>query len=288
MNRLSVIVVSFSAPGILEQCLLSLDQQTVQDGVEILVARRGTSDLQTRFAHRRWIAAPEKSTVPQLRSLGLTGSTGEIVVLLEDDCVAPPTWCATLLQAHEQPAVVIGGGVEPGNYRQAGDWAAYFCEFGRFMPPVPDGETEALPGTNVSYKRAALTVPTDGFYEAFVHRELQRAGQSLKSDNTLVVQHINTQPFSRVLASRYHHGRGYAAMRVTGRPWLQRLPYVAIALVLPVVMVSRILRVVFARARHVSRALRALPWIVALCVSWSLGEFLGYAAGPGKSLEDWH
>ncbi len=52
------------------------------------------------------------------------------------------------------------------------DWAMYFVEYAPFMQPLPHGDGRALPGTNVSYKRAALA-----------WRILKRAGVSRLPSN---------------------------------------------------------------------------------------------------------
>jgi glycosyltransferase involved in cell wall biosynthesis len=301
--RLSVIVISFSAPPLLERCLLSLQRQTMKEGVEILVVTRpATDDLDTKwlrdmFSWAKWIEAPRGANVPQMRSVGLAESQGEIVALLEDDCLTPETWCADLLQAHDDPAVAIGGGIEPGGYRRGLDWAAYFCEYGKFIHPMPDGPTAVLPGTNVSYKRAALLQllaaenhgpnTEAGFHEAFVHQRMIHQGQTLKADARLMIYNVNSRPITEIVPNRFHHGRGFGAMRVEGKTLWQRLPYLGIAVCLPPVQVWRILRVVLARKRHQRQALQALPWIGLLCLSWSAGEFMGYAFGPGNSLRQW-
>jgi hypothetical protein len=293
---LSVVVVAFNTTALLERCLDSLERQTVRDGVEILVARPWDAPappnaVTARFRRARWVRDPGAQTVPQLRGLGIAESRGTIVALLEDDCVAPETWCAALLDAHRGACVAVGGAVEPGDYAALLDWAMYFLEYVRFMQPLPSSASEGLPGTNVSYKRGAvlphLQADGIGFYEVFVHAALLQAGLPVKLDPALVVYNVNSWKVARAVRSRFHHGRGFAAVRVGGRPLARRLPFLAIAAVLPVVQIARTAREVVSRRRRLGRLAAALPWIVVLSVSWSLGEFAGYLMGPGGSLAQW-
>ncbi len=300
---LSVVVVSFNRASLLERCLMALERQTVRDGIEVLVVegpsagQGGTDDLKRRFPWMRWVSERQGQTVPQLRSLGIAQSRGEVVALLEDDCVAPEAWCYALLNAHRAPCGAIGGAIEPGGYGRVFDWAMYFFEYARFMQPVPAGPTHSLPGTNVSYKRAALAELAQewaeaaemcaGFYEVFVHRALNQRGYSLGLDPALVVYNVNSWAPSEVLVSRFHHGRSFAAMRVAKRPFRARMPFLAIAMLLPLIQVIRIMKEVLARRRHIWKAGLALPWILLLSVSWSFGEFAGYLLGPGESLSRW-
>lgn len=302
--RLSVIVVSFNGPVLLERCLSSLEHQSYQEGVEVLVVGRSdvgsddSEELKRRFPRIQWIRAPSGYNVPQMRRLGIARSRGEIIALLEDDCVATETWCAALLKAHQEPHAAIGGAVAPDNYRKALDWAVYFCEYGDFMPPLPKGDARVLPGTNVSYKRTALTrllgedgagdeIAPEGFYEVFVHRALQEAGAPLKGDPALVVRNVNSWRPSDALRSRFHHGRGFAAMRVAGRSAWRRLLFLTISIALPFVKVGRVVKEVIARRRYAWRLGHALPWVILFSISWSVGEFVGYLLGPGASLDQW-
>lgn len=294
---LSVVVVSFNTTALLDRCLGALDAQTVQAEVEILVvepwdAPARPDALKDRFRGTRWVRDPRRRNVPQLRSLGIAESRGTIVALLEDDCVAPPTWCAALLQAHQGPWVAVGGAVEPGDYTTLLDWAMYFQDYVRFMQPLPSGAPTALPGTNVSYKRAAVLPELQsrenvGFYEVFVHAALLQAGLPVALDPALVVYNVNSWSAGRAVRSRFHHGRGFAAVRIAEDPRGKRLFLLAIAVLLPLVQVARIAREVVQRRRHLGRLAAALPWVFALSASWSLGEFAGYLLGSGGSLGRW-
>ena len=311
--ELSVIVISFNSPALLKRCLMSLERQTLQEGVEVLVVRhRGldeTTDEELRhtFPSAWWVCAPREYNVPQMRSLGVERSRGEVIAFLEDDCVATEAWCAALLKAHQSPHAAIGGAVEPGDYAKGLDWAAYFCEYISFTQPLPEGDAWVLPGTNVSYKRAPLSeltspersrkasdaenpnqeIAPEGFYEAFVHQALRQAGHLLKADSSLTVHNVNTWGLSKALRTRFHHGRGFAAMRVAGRSIGRRLPFVGLAVFLPVVQIGRITRQVVTRKRYQWRLVQAFPWVILLSISWSTGELAGYLLGPGDALERW-
>lgn len=303
--KLSVIVVSFSSPALLERCLSGLEAQTLQDGVELLVVwcpgahEDGYHKLERRFCKAKWVRTPPGSTVPQMRRLGIKQSEGEVIALLEDDCVPVDTWHLELLKAHQGADAAIGGVVEPGNYTRGLDWAAYFQEYSRFMQPLPEGTVRALPGTNVSYKRSALgrflgedelsdeQFECSGFYEVFVHQELQHSGEVLKADPRLVVHNVNSWNCSQVLKNQFHHGRGFAAMRVAGRSLAGRLPFLGLAAFLPCLQVYRVLTRVIGRKRHTRRLAQAFPWIILISISWSLGELVGYLRGPGSSLQQW-
>ena len=292
--KASVVVIGYAPADLLTRCLSALrTQQAGRADTEVLVVAHPThqgtalTPLKAQFPEFEWLEASPEHNVARMRGLGIARCSGAVVALLEGDCMPAPDWLARLAQL--TPSSAIGGAVEPGAFRRAVDWAAYLCEFARYMLPLPPAPTH-LPGANVAYRRASLPDPVslerEGFYETFVNAAIG-TGASLANDSALIVRHERTWRAEKVLATRFHHGRGFAALRVRGRPARQRLPYLALAMALPPILVARVLGETVRRRRLVGRAVRALPWIVALSVSWSLGEFTGYLAGPGMSLERW-
>lgn len=296
---LSIVVVSFNTRDQLDRCLRTLTRQAIKDSFEILVVRAKPDDDRQQPAFcsglppARWVWAPTGSTVPQMRGLGFAQSHAVIVALVEDDCVVGDDWGVAVIRAHRSPYTAIGGPVEPGDYGRGIDWAAYFCDYVRFMRPFA-GAAQALPGNNVSYKRSALEklCGSDGvavgLYEVFVHDKLLRAGHTLWAVPQMVVYKKNSWSFSQVSRVPYHHGRGFSSMRVTGWSRARRLSFAGAATLLPVVQCMRITMQVTRRRRHRVQLVQALPWIIVYSVCWSAGEFIGYLRGAGSSLEEWH
>lgn len=295
--QLSVIIPSFNSLSILKQCLTALAPQ-IQDGqVEILVIRSQSKQsneyqiLQKQFHQMRWLSAREEETVPKMRLLGITHSKGIIIALLEDDCIVCSNWCLSIIKAHQSYDGAIGGAVEPGAYLKKLDWGVYFCEYARFMQPF-EGIVQVLPGNNVSYKRTTLNQLVgknscnEGFYEVFTHSALQQFGQCLKADSTLIVHNCNSWKFTNISTVPFHHGRGFAGMRFVNQP-MKRILFVGLTLVLPFIQMSRIIKLVLIRKRYVFEFIKAVPYIFIFSISWSLGEFVGYLFGTGKSLERW-
>ena len=155
-----------------------------------------------------------------------------------------------------------------------------------------EGKVQVLSGNNVSYKRTTLNEllqnhpHNEGFYEVFVHLALQQAGQPLKAVPGLVVHNCNSWNFTNISTVPFHHGRGFAGMRFTNYS-LKRILYLVLTLLLPLVQVSRVIKLVFTRKRYVLHLFKAIPDILIFSISWSLGEFVGYLFGAGKSLERW-
>jgi glycosyltransferase involved in cell wall biosynthesis len=296
--RLSVVVASPNDGALLMRCVESLVAQADAAKVEILVVRDvERSDgfdravAESRFPDVRWIEGPPGCTVPHLRSLGIAASRGEVVALLEDDCLVQEGWCEVAMSITEGPFVAVGGAVEPGPYTRTLDWAVYFCEYARFMLPVPRVQSPPLPGNNVAYKRSALApLPADareGFQEVFVQAEWRRAGLATSATDALVVQNVNSWPLGQVTSIPFHHGRAFAARRFQAKGALVRVAISVLTLCLPALHIFRLFGETMSRGRLVGRMVLALPWVIVFTTSWSIGEAMGCVFGAGTSASRW-
>lgn len=291
--RLSIIVVCLNSSRVLSKALAAIAPQVATDDVEALVVGRWDerpedAALRSRYRALTWVAAPAASTVPQLRTLGIQQSRGDIVALLEDDCVVPATWCRAVICAHEASSPAIGGAIAPGDDYARLDWAVYFCEYGRFMPPF-SGVVSALPGNNVTYKRSILCDAGGdaGFQDVFFHWRLQQAKIDLIADPNLAVSNVNHWSLRHVTAVPFHHGRAFAAKRSAGFSRQRRLLYGGLTVALPAVKVARVAREVLSRRRYVQPFVRSLPWTLLFLTLWAGGESAGYVFGAGDSASRW-
>lgn len=297
-STLSVVVVSFNPLPQLARCLGSLSAQRDYPPTEVLVVGNWSDKepaqlaaLRHAFPQVTWIDGMG-GTIPRLRSLGVEASGGDVVALLEDDCVVDGDFGLAVLRAHTTPHVAVGGAVEPGGYRRAVDWAAYLCDYSQYMLPFAGGDTTVLPGNNVSYKRAIVGEVlalggANGLQEAFVHAALGRSGRPMKSDPRIVVRNEHSWAMADVSAVPFQHGRAFGGQRARGWPLSRRLAFSAAAVGLPVLQVGRILTRVLRRRPGAWWLLRALPWVVLFTLCWAAGECVGYARGAGASLERW-
>jgi glycosyltransferase involved in cell wall biosynthesis len=291
--KLSVIVVCLNSWQVLSQALDALAPQVIADDVEVLVVgrwddRSDDSERRLRYPGVTWISATNESTVPQLRTLGIRRSRGDIVALLEDDCVVTDAWCRAVIRAHAAPFPAIGGAISPGAPYSRLDWAVYFSEYGRFMPPL-SGVVSALPGNNVTYKRSRLgdSVEDAGFQEVFFHWRLQQSKIDLIADPSLVVSNVNHWSLRHVTSVPFHHGRAFAAKRSAEFSRRRRMLYGGLAVALPAIKVARLAREVLGRRKYVRPFVRSLHWTFVFVVLWAGGESAGYLLSGGDSASRW-
>ncbi|MBI3697529.1 MAG: glycosyltransferase [Acidobacteria bacterium] len=231
----------------------------------------------------RVIEMAGRHSVPQLRAEGIRAARGRLVAITEDHCLFSPGWAAGLVRALDsRDAAAAGGPVENGRTGSVLDWAIYFSRYAGSMPPLRRGSTGALPGNNACYKREVLEALAPlwarGFWENDINRELVARGYVLWLEPDLVVTHNKPYRFGPYLALRYNHGRCFGGMIETGR-----LKRALLSPLIPLLLLIRAARAVFAKKRRRREFLLALPPLLLCYLVWFWGELVGYLCGPGQS-----
>jgi glycosyltransferase involved in cell wall biosynthesis len=286
----SVVVPSVNGLPAIADCLDALQRQEGDVAAEVVVVDRcGEATralLRERFPAVRILAAEPRTAIPALRALGIAHSRGALVAVIEDHCNVDPGWLLAIDRARQGGHRVIGGAVENGSVERVVDWAAFFCEYARFMPPVRGGEVEEVAGNNVVYDRALLAElgALEASWEFFLHGRLKERGVRFFCEPALLVSHRKEFGFRYFLAQRYHYSRSFAGMRLSGAPWWRCLGYALATPLLPLVLFARITWAVAQKGRHGMRFLQSAPVLVVFLASWAWGEAVGALAGPGDSL----
>jgi GT2 family glycosyltransferase len=292
---LSVVIAAWNRPADLERCLTALHAQADTDA-EIIVASNGdgaaSRSVSDRFQNVRRINLPAGATVPELRARGLDCARGEVVALLEDSCAPDRNWTAEIKRAHSLPYAAIGGAIEIADGARPLDWAVYFFDYGKYMPPLQEGVSDSLSGLNVSYKRSVIGLAgkcfSAGFSETFIHEELKRQGQELYLSPSAIVQYKKTHSLKKSLTQFYHLARAFAGKRIVGATSLKRCAFALGSFALPILLPARITRGIIRKGRRLGPLFSALPRLILLMLSWSAGEFSGYLWGEGDSAGKWN
>jgi hypothetical protein len=293
LPALSVVIASVNGYRYIAQCLSALECQHLRQDAEVIVVEISGDDTARRLGEEYpWATVIPLLTprpIPELRSIGIRRAKAEIVVTTEDHCVFDAHWYERILQAHQaHPHPAIGGAVENGSRQRLVDWAAYICEYGKFMLPFSPGPGTDLPGPNVSYKREILEhvcgdLLDRGVWENVLHDRLSAQGMELWMDPSIVVHHAKIFGFWEFLAQRYYFGRSFAATRIACSPLSTRMFFTAISLLLPPLFLWRYAKFFIGKRRFMKELLITSPLLVIFAVGWSVGEFFGYAWGDGGS-----
>lgn len=302
--RLSVVVVEVSDTvgrrdlSHLAGCLNALERQVDPPPMEVLVpyhastGAAGFEGLKERFPGVAFLpihdlrspaAAGSREHHDELRARGLAKARGDLVGLLEDHARPDPRWCARAVEAHEGPWSAVGGAIENDVERPL-NWAVYFCDFYRYLNPVPAGDAERVSDANVVYRRADLEairpVWETSFNEPAVNGALAARGARLALDPRLVVhQHRVGLTLTDALGERFVWGRSYAAGRAPTLGTGRRILVTALSPALPPLLLVRMAAAIRRKGRGGIPFLRALPLTALLTAAWSAGEAVGTITG---------
>ncbi len=236
-----------------------------------------------------WLMS-DADSVFQLFAVGLHAARGDVIATTEDHALPRPGWVAAILAAHGRhpEAAAIGGAIENGSTDSAVEWASYFTTQGPHMAPLGDRPVPMTTNeANVSYKRWAIERydPDDGsgFMAILYNRRLAQAGEVLRVDDRMIVDHFETVGLAWTTKIHYHNGRSISAFRrargMAGEDWLR----MAVAFWLPAWRVGRVLRTGFAKGRLRRELVLSTPSALWLEYVQAAGHLMGYLAGPGDS-----
>ncbi len=217
----SVVVVSFNQPELLERCLTALEGQ---GAAEIIVVDASDEDpgpqLTQRFEAVTFVHFDEPRSIPQLRWEGVRRACGDVIAQLESTMEPAAGWVEALRAAHRDgPAGVVGGPVafQAGPDSSAFRWADFFYEYGRHMAPKSDGFAKELTGANCSYRRSAieecLDLLEDGAWEGPIHDRLRQQGGELWRASGAAAFYRGEPRFPTLIRQRFHYGRWHAGER---------------------------------------------------------------------------
>ena len=290
----SVVIASVNGLPAITECLEHLMREGAKDDLEVVVVDRCGETVRSAIRERfdpsavRLLESPADTSIPRLRAMGMREARGEMLVILEDHCNVAPGWLAALRRAHEAGYTAIGGAVENGSVDRLTDWAVFFCEYARFMPPLRRGVVEEITGNNSAYGRALLerlgAAGYDEVWESFLHARIRELGEPFYCEPDMLVYHKKEFGFGYFVSQRYHYSRSFAGMRLAEAPRWKCVAYAAATPLLVPLIGTRIARTVYGKRRGRGRFVLCTPLLFVFLVVWAWGEAIGALAGPGDSL----
>ncbi len=249
--QLSVVIASYDAEKTIKTCLDSLENQTTDKDFEIIVVDSSIDStallIEINFPSVRLYKFPERKFCGDARNWGISVATGEIIAFIDADCVAGNNWVDKLLTAHQSSHPAIGGAIANGNPDSLVGWAAYFCEFSRWMPNTPSARMTDIAGANMSYKRKVfsdLGKFIEGTYcsDTDFHWRLQQMGHYPQFEPSIMIFHYNIDAFLKFVLHEFDHGKNFAQVRVSGKKFskLRRALYATLFFLIPLKLLLEI------------------------------------------------
>jgi glycosyltransferase involved in cell wall biosynthesis len=290
--KISVVIASIVGPPFIDECVASVYAQKNAPEFEVIVVDcRGAENvarLKGKFPRAQIVELAERAAVPKLRRMGVEQARGEIVAIIEEHCLAKDDWLATIASSLTPEYVACGGPIFDYNYARLRDWVTYFIEYNSSLPPWPDGTTTFINGANLAYRRdvllANLELLDHGYWEATLNPKLLAEGKQFRSVPSMTAYHRGPFDYFYYLRQRYLFSRAFSGARRGSLSAAQRALYLLAAPVVPFLLFARLGARVFSKKCRIGKFIASAPLIFpALCV-YTVGEWMGYAFGPGRAL----
>jgi len=289
---LSVVVPSVSGVRDLTDCLHALFTNAASTPIEVLVPDRCgeplRSEVARRFPRARVLPAAPGTSIPDLRAIAFAEARAGSIAVIEDHVLVPPGWAEQMLEAQARGEDVVAGAVCNAATDRLVDWAAFFCDYGHVMPPLPAGPAEWLTGNNTVYRRDLLrryrAFTGADRWEGCLHDALRRDGVRLVCRPDIQVRHKKHYTVGEFLSQRYLYARSYAGSRLKHSSPVTKAAYGIAALALPPLLFARIVGRVLTKRGHRWRLVCASPLVALFVCAWAAGEVVGAWAGAGDSL----
>ncbi|HEY8141876.1 MAG TPA: hypothetical protein VIG06_04365 [Kofleriaceae bacterium] len=233
----------------------------------------------------RWLREPG-ADVFRLRAVGVAAARGDVVLLSEDHCVAPPDWYARTSSAHREkvePALIGPVRNHSASSRRAVDRANFALTLGSFAPPLESVPEGRLPvPTNLSFKSSILPreTPDSGWLEYDLLARLANAGGLAVAD--ALIEHLQNWKPAAALSVHFHSGRSYGAsvrQWAAGRRrmWWRSLPHT------PRWLYRLSTPALRPGASGKSPSLADRAWLASLVLANVMGQAAGALTGVGAS-----
>jgi glycosyltransferase involved in cell wall biosynthesis len=246
----SVLIATLNGARTLPNALGALDLQRDPPAFEVIVVDDGSEDSSTAIARSfgaQTITLERNQGHGHALNVGIRTARGDVIAMMDDDCVPPPSWLgdlATAWSSAEPSVTIIGGSVVPLETDTLNRRYVAFREplvpqeagldehvslAGRmrfaFFPPPPRDERRPVyfvVGANMSIRRsAALEVggfdetPSIAGEEEGIARKLRAVygSETVQFVPSLVMRH----DFAKSLRDTFRRSRTYG--RAYGRRW---------------------------------------------------------------------
>ncbi|RLC82084.1 MAG: hypothetical protein DRJ03_10655 [Chloroflexi bacterium] len=278
--NVSIIIPTLNSP-IINQTLASLLEQTCFEQIaEILVIGLDEPGLVRERNPVKFISTGRPALSPVSRNIGIRHARGNLLVFIDADCVATPTWLENLLACQARGRDVVAGSVS----LQTEDYRSLCYNLGLF----PDTLATSPAGLRSSASSLNLLVTSDvigrvGIFNENLPRShdvelscrIRRVGYDIYFSPSAELIHLPQlgnwcMVFDKFYRSGFYSSRVRSNFRdVFDTPWFFDHPLTFI-LSSPFLIAGTTLRT-FTRNRGMLRYLHTAPMLFACKAAWCLG-----------------
>lgn len=291
----SIIIPSYNSAATILPCLRSVTQQHFAEPYEVIVVDSSvdaTPELICQhFPTVTLLHFDQRTDAGSARNIGIQHAEGDLICLIDSDCIADPAWLRTIVAAHYDNYAAVGGAILNGNPDNVIGWAGYLAEFREFFPFHAKQIVPHIASCNISYKRWVFD-RYGGFLCDYYPQEdlvfnlqLNQAKELILFDPAIKVAHLNKTSLNHFLRHQYRIGQITATV-LKQVPFLRghviahsRILTLLAAPVLPWVKFWNTFRVVQESDDYRNAFFRAAPLLLFGLWLWGIGfgggAFLG-------------
>ncbi len=292
LPRLTVVVAT-DAFETIRTFATRLAEQTVAGSIELVVVCPAAGELglpETALSALGAVRVVERPLLPlgEARAAGVHRASAPVVAIAETHAFPDPDWADRLLRAHEQDWAVVMPSVENANPGSALSWASFLIDYGEWAPGREPAEIANPPTYHIAAKTELLLGLGSRLGELVrpgspLADQLRAEGHRFYFEPRARIAHLNVARGGAWLHERFLGGRLLGAARRDRWPAARTLVYVAGSPLIPFVRLART-----HPALRRAAAAGVLPAgtrasLVLACVSWAIGELVGYVAGAGRA-----
>jgi glycosyltransferase involved in cell wall biosynthesis len=224
---ITIIIPSYNSQATIEKCINALYNQTYKGDFEVILADSSEDQTQNivkeKFPQVKLIPFKTKTDPGTARNAAIRQSKGDLILMIDSDCVANPDWMELMVETHQNDEYsAVGGSVLNGNDPKCEvAWAGYIAEFREFLPGFKPELREHIPTCNISYKRWVLrqyglfqdilpdwiTIKHPQQGDLIFNYNLFKNGEKILFDPEIQVAHINMPTITRFLGHQFRLGR---------------------------------------------------------------------------------
>ena len=285
---LSAVCLHGSRRERLPKLKAALASQTAASDLEVVLVRREDGPDDGWGDDLACVVVPwtDAASLGAARAAGARAASGRIVAFLLDHCYPDPGWAEALISSYvHRPWAAVGYRFRNANPNSYASDATFLANYGPWAM-ASAGEVHLLPGYNVSYRRRDLLAfdhELDVLLEtdSSIHRRFIDAGSHLGIEPRATVAAECFESIGDACRSNASYARLMADRRAGLAGWSTR-QRVGVALLAPAVATAFRLARIWRGTDDWRSAVRCLPPLVAICLSWALGEAGGFLVGTGR------
>jgi len=229
---ITVVIPSYNSEKTIYNCLNSLLNQSLKEGIEIILADSSEDEtlsiVKKHFPTVKLIHFNKKTDPGTARNAGILKAMGEIILFTDSDCIVEKSWIEKMISIHKKfPELAgVGGCIENGNNSsdQVG-WAGYMAEFRENIPQQRRKYIWHNPTCNISYK--AWVFKDDNLFDPRLYPQedllfnynLTKSGNKILFEPDIKISHIHRSSFESYLRHQKRFGIITAkVLRITKLP----------------------------------------------------------------------